>query len=267
MVIDFHAHIFPDKVAEKATDSISRFYENTPMAYRGHVDTLINSGDKIGVVAYVVHSTATKPEQVANINTYIIGECSKQKKFIGFGTLHPDCDINLQEIDRLLQNKIHGIKLHPDFQTFQFDTPKMDAVYDRLSEVGMPILVHAGDYRYDFSGPQRIANVIKKFPKLKIVAAHFGGYTQWEDSMKYLVGKRVWFDTSSTLWKLPVDKADEMIRKHGVENFFFGSDYPMWDHQDELNRFNKLTLTDSEREKILLTNALGFLDMKVEDFS
>lgn len=258
MIIDFHAHIYPEKIAEKATNSISTFY-NIPMAYNGSVEKLLESGKKINVEHYIVHSTATKPAQVTHINDFIISQCQQHKCFVGFGTVHPDFQENIEEIDRIFNSGIKGIKLHPDFQEFKFDTPKMNDVYDYLSQKEMPILVHAGDCRYDFSGPKRIAQVVKNFPKLKIVAAHFGGYTQWDEAIEYLVGKRIWFDTSSTLWKLDYPTAEKMINKHGAENFFFGTDYPMWDHCDELNRFMRLKLTDNQREKILYTNAKEFL--------
>ena len=58
-----------------------------------------------------------------------------------------------------------------------------------------------------------------------------------EKGYAYVAGGNVYFDTSSTLWKLPVEKANEMIKKHGYKKFLFGSDYPMWDHEDEFERF------------------------------
>jgi len=263
MIIDFHAHIYPEKIAEKASKSIADFY-NTSMAFDGSVENLLKSGATIDVKKYIVHSTATKPEQVIHINDYIISQCLKHDCFVGFGTLHPDFQDNISEIDRILLAGIRGIKLHPDFQKFQFDSNKMDDVYKYLSEKNMPILVHAGDYRYDFSSPKRIAAVIEKFPDLKIVAAHFGGYSEWDKSVEYLVGKRVWFDTSSTLWKLDYSTANKMLKAHGVEKFFFGTDYPMWNHKEELQRFLKLDLTPQEQEMILWKNAAEFLNLTLE---
>ena len=196
MIIDFHAHIYPEKIAEKATKSISSFYENTPMAWNGRCQELIESGKKIGVVKYIVHSTATKAEQVESINNFIIGECQKYPEFVGFGTMHPDYENFEQELERIHNAGLKGIKLHPDFQRFECDTPKMDDVYTKMAQLKMPVLFHAGDARYDFSGPKRILHVLEKHPDLIIIAAHFGGYTEWENSIKYLVGKNVYFDTS-----------------------------------------------------------------------
>jgi len=259
-IIDFHAHIFPAKIAAKATQSIGAFYE-APMRYTGSIAELLESGGKIGVEKYIVHSTATKPEQVASINDFIIGEVSRESRFIGFGTLHPDFAGADAEIDRIRTAGLRGIKLHPDFQHFAIDDEKMDAIYDRLSIEGIPVLVHAGDRRYDFSGPRRIARVLDRHPRLKFVAAHFGGYTEWDESLEILAGRELMFDTSSTLWKLPREAALEIIRRHGVSRFLFGSDFPMWDHEGELARFMALGLAQEENRAILAENAVKFLGL------
>lgn len=255
MIIDFHAHIYPEKIAEKATQAVGAFYGDAPMAWHGKPEELIQSGNKIGVVRYIVHSVATKPEQVESINNFILDACKKYPQFTGFATMHPDFENFEAELERVHKAGLRGIKLHPDFQKFQCDMPKMDAFYDKCAALKMPVLFHAGDCRYDFSGPKRIAHVLEKHPDLTVIAAHFGGYTEWKDAVKYLVGKNVYFDTSSTLWKLPLEDADKMIKAHGVDKFLFGSDFPMWDHEDELSRFNKLNLTEEEREKIFYKNA------------
>lgn len=264
-IIDFHAHIYPAKIAEKATRVIGEFYD-APMAWHGFSDELLKSGSQIGVAHYVVHSTATKPEQVESINNFIINETQIHPEFIGFGTMHPgfahpDFSAAVTELDRIKNAGLKGIKLHPDFQKFEIDTPQMDDVYDWLSNAGMPVLVHAGDCRYDFSGPKRIAHVLDKHPHLKVVAAHFGGYTEWDASFEYLAGRDVWFDTSSTLWKLPIENACRMMVKHGISRFLFGSDFPMWDHSDEMTRFNKLKLSEKDRRAVLYGNACQLLGL------
>lgn len=259
MVIDFHAHIYPVKIAEKATKAIGDFY-NAPMAWNGSTEELISSGDKIGVEKYIVHSTATKAAQVSSINDFIVGEIQKEPKFIGFGTVHPDFLDFEPEMLRIKKLGLKGIKLHPDFQYFQIDSITMDPIYEVLTSLNMPILVHAGDSRYDYSGPRRIANVLDKHPNLKVIAAHFGGYTEWDASFEYLAGREVWFDTSSSLWKLDIDTAKKIIKKHGIEKFLFGSDFPMWDHLDEMKRFEKLGLLGNDRDLVLYKNAETLLD-------
>ena len=259
MIIDFHAHIYPEKIAEKATAAVGTFYGDAPMAWHGRAQELIESGSRIGVEKYIVHSVATKAEQVESINNFIISACEKFPQFVGFATMHPDYENFDAELDRVYAAGLRGVKLHPDFQKFQCDMPQMDAVYNKCAALNIPVLFHAGDCRYDFSGPARIAHILEKHPDLIVIAAHFGGYTEWDEALKHLVGKNVYFDTSSTLWKCPLEKANKMLKEHGIEKFLFGSDFPMWDHEDEMTRFNKLDLNDTERQAILYDNGAALL--------
>ena len=257
-IIDFHAHIYPEKIAEKAVKSIGDFY-GIDMTSRGTAGSLVENGGRIGVVKYIVHSTATKPQQVVSINNYIIGEVKAERRFVGFGTLHPEFAETEAEVKRIREAGLFGIKLHPDFQAFQVDSPAMDPIYDIVAHYKMPVLFHAGDIRYDYSGPKRIAHVLDKHPDLTVIAAHFGGYTQWDDAFEYLAGRDLWFDTSSTLWKLPAKDALRIIGKHGYERFLFGSDFPMWDHESELERIFALKLPENELEAILFENGARLL--------
>lgn len=257
-IIDFHAHIYPAKIAKRATQAIGDFY-NAPISFNGSIPELIASGDKIGVDRYIVHSTATKPDQVISINDFIIGETVKEPRFTGFGTLHPDFQDIRTELERIVAKGLKGIKLHPDFQRFEVDSPKMDVVYEQIEAAGLLVLVHAGDCRYDFSGPRRIARVLDRHPGLMLIAAHFGGYTEWDESLEVLAGRDLWFDTSSTFWKIDPETANRIIVKHGTARFLFGSDFPMWSHDEELRRFLALGLSEPENSAILYGNAAALL--------
>lgn len=259
-IIDFHAHIFPEKVAAKATASIGAFYD-TGIRHSGLAADLLAQGAKIGIERYIVHSTATRSDQVVAINDFIVRESALHGEFVGFGTLHPGMAEPIAEIERIKAAGLRGIKLHPDFQRFAIDDGALDPVYDYLRG-GLPILVHAGDRRYDFSGPRRIARVLARFPGIRIIAAHFGGYSEWEGAMEYLVGKDVWFDTSSTLWKLPASEARRMMAAHGYERMLFGSDYPMWDPAEEYRGVAALGLGAEEADLVFYKNALALLGLE-----
>ena len=259
-IIDMHAHIFPDKIVEKAVKSIGGYY-GVSMARKGTVDDLIKSGSRINVCKYLVHSTATKAEQVHAINDFIAGEVKKNKCLIGFGTLHKSMENIDGEIERMRQMGLKGIKLHPEFQEFNIDDEDMFPIYE-AAQGKLPILMHMGDENKTSSSPVRLSNIMSMFPKLTVIAAHFGGYRMWDEAMEYLVGKNVYMDTSSSLFILDKNKALEIIRRHGVDKIFFGTDYPMWDHVEELERFNKLELSPNEREMILYGNAAKMLGIE-----
>jgi Predicted metal-dependent hydrolase of the TIM-barrel fold len=259
-IIDTHAHIFPDKIAEKAVDSIGRYY-GISMAGEGTVQGLIERGERIGVGKYLIHSSATQVEQVKAINDYVSSVQATDDRFIGFGTLHPDFEDAESETERIITLGLKGIKLHPEFQGFSIDDKSMMHIY-RAIEGKLPVLIHVGDENRTSSSPARLSRIMEMFPRLVVIAAHFGGYQMWDESIKYLIGKNLYMDTSSALFKLEPQKAVSMIRKHGYTRMLFGSDYPMWDHEEELERFMKLDLTEEERKAILSENAERLLKIK-----
>jgi predicted TIM-barrel fold metal-dependent hydrolase len=258
-IIDIHAHIFPDKIAEKAVYSIGKYY-GVPMRCSGTVDGLLESGRNIGVEKYIVHSSATNVEQVKTINDYVSGVTREHPELIGFATLHPDMADVPAEVDRIVKLGLKGLKLHPEFQHFSIDDDNMMPIYEAV-EGRLPVLIHMGDQNVDSSSPARLARVLDRFPGLTVIAAHFGGYSMWDLSYEYLIGRNVYMDTSSSLYFITPEKAVDMIRKHGAEKILFGSDYPMWDHKEELDRFLALDLTEEERRAILSGNARRLLSI------
>ncbi len=252
-IYDGHSHIFPQKIARKAAQAIGDFYERE-MRYSGESEMLIKSGSKINVRKYLVCSTATVPQQTSNINDFIINECREHSEFIGFGTLHPDAENMDEEIEKIISGDLKGIKIHPDFQKFNIDDEKAMNIYRKI-EGRLPILIHMGDDRYDFSKPYRLAKVLDEIPGLKVFAAHLGGYQCWDESIK-LLSKRenVIFDTSSTLAFVSVEYAKKIISEFNTDNLIFGTDFPMWDHSEELERFFALELSDDKNKKILSEN-------------
>ena len=259
-IIDAHAHIFPEKIAENATINIGHFYD-IPMDSCGISDKLIESGRKINTALYLVCSTATTPKQISHINEFIAAECDRHPEFYGFGTTHPDSDDIAADVEQIKSLGLHGVKLHPDFQEFNADSPEAFKIYEAI-EGQLPLLIHCGDNRYDYSAPERIAAIHKNFPKLKLIAAHLGGYQRWDEAEKLLRGlDGVKFDVSSSLAFLTPEKAAHIVRTYGVENCFFGSDFPMWNHEDEFGRFLKLGFTPEENRKILADNFKEFLEI------
>lgn len=256
-IIDFHAHAFPEAVAEKAVAQVGRHYSLT-MHGKGTLEDLKQSAIEAGVKHVVFHSTATKPAQVANINDWLAQRCDPM--LIGFGTLHPDYGDIEGEFDRIIRMGLKGIKLHPEFQGFYADEPKMDRIYRTIGS-RLPILIHTGDLHYDNSSPRRIANVLERFPEIRLISAHLGGHRQWEASQKHLVGKNLYMDTSSALWFMEPEKAVEIIRRHGTDRIVFGTDYPIVRHGTELDLFNRLPLSSQEKEAILYGNAARLLGL------
>lgn len=252
-ITDSHAHIFPQKIAIKASGATGEFYGVT-MHHDGMAHTLAQNLADAGIERALVCSPATTPHQVESINSFIAEKCKKYPQFFGVATLHPELSDPEAEIERIQELGLHGVKLHPDFQRFCIDDEKMFPTYRSLQEKKLPILFHTGDKRYDFSGPKRLMRVIEKFPELICIAAHFGGYSEWENARLYPKHKNLYFDTSSSLWVMESDEARYFIEHFGEDQFMFGSDFPMWTPKEELSKFLALGLSEKTNEKILNGN-------------
>lgn len=255
LIIDTHAHIFPEKLAASSVRGIGRFY-GSPCQGDGTLAGLLRGGAAAGIARFVVHSVAVTPGMVRHINEFILAaHAAHPDRIIPFAALHPDAPGLPERVAEIIAGGFLGVKLHPDMQRFRIDEPRALHML-RLLEGRLPVLIHAGDSRYDRSGPARILRLREALPDLTLICAHLGGWSEWERAAALLPGRRkLYVDTSSSLHALEPTRAAEIIRAYGVENVFFGTDYPLWTPEEELEKFRRLPLTDAERELILGNNA------------
>lgn len=256
-IIDLHAHIYPDKIAEKATHGIWGFY-NIKIDCTGTAEDLIKNGTEAGISRFLVQSVATVPHQVSSINQFIAQQCKEHSCFIGFGTIHPLLDSPSEAVEEIFSLGLRGIKLHPDTQHFNMDDEKMFPVYDMI-QGKLPVLMHCGDYRYTYSHPGRLKKVLKNFPKLTVIAAHFGGWSLWDLALEYLLDQNCYVDCSSSIMFLGRKRAREIIELYGAERVVFGTDYPMWTAQQSIEDVMSLGLRDNKLELVFSKNAKRLL--------
>ena len=260
-VIDAHAHIYPAKIADAAVHSISDFYGGVNVVHGGTAEDLLAAGKKAGVVRYLVFSCATSAKQVQSINNFIIGECQKHPEFIGVGTMHKGFEPYEEEIQRIYDQGLRGIKLHPDFQKFNLDDEDMFPIYAALEERGMFLISHIGDYRYGYSHPARLANLARRFPKMNFIGAHFAGWSLWNENRDYLNLPNVYMDTSSTMGFAGFEPARDAFKRFDHKHIFFATDFPMWDHSDELKLLAQLGLDDQTFEDVVYNNFAEFIGL------
>ena len=260
-IIDCHCHVYPHKIAEKAVASIGMFYD-VPMGQDGTAETLFKQGTEAGITDFLIHSVATTPQQVKAVNEFVKSEVDKHPgSFIGFGTLHPDSEDQEGDVEHLIELGLKGVKVHPDFIKCAVDDPRFMKIYE-IVRGRIPICMHTGDYRYDYSNPNRLKVVLESFPDLLVIGAHFGGWSMWEKASEQLYTyDNLIVDCSSSLAWITPEVAVKCVRLYGSERVLFGTDFPMWIPGEEMERFNRLKLTDEERENIFHLNAeriLGF---------
>lgn len=261
-VFDVHVHIYPDKIAEKASESIGVFYDGIRMHGDGTLKDCLRQMDEAGIERFAAHSVALTPHNVTRINSFILDAYRQHPdRIVPFAAIHPEMEDLSGAVDEMVSQGFKGVKIHPDMQKFAVDDPcvrpMMKAIAGKL-----PLLIHCGDYRYDYDGPQRILNLHEQVPNLQMICAHFGGWGEWDRAAKLLPGHGgLVVDTSSSLYRWPAEDAVKMIRAIGSKNVLFGTDYPMWNPKEEIERFMRLNLTEEERADILWNNAARLLKL------
>jgi len=262
MIIDFHIHVFPDKVAPyvirdlKEKGDLHAYSDGTVKGLSAYMD-----GTALDYV--VAMGVAIRPDLVTRTNDWLMG--LTDPRVLPFGSVHPDYPKPADEVERLRQNGIRGIKFHSPFQNFSPDENRMMPIYEAMGD-DMVAFFHVGaglvkESKPVLATPASMVNVMGNFPKLKIVAAHFGGYKVLEEAERYLIGKDLYLDTAWApgLKGLDKDEVVRIIRKHGCEKIVFGSDCPTADPVSEIQYIDSLKLNEAEKEFILGANGRALL--------
>lgn len=255
--IDAHCHIYPEKIAAKAVAGTDKFYDGINSVGTGTVEDMLNRGTAAGVDRFVVQSVATTPKQVKSINEFIALKVSEYPdRLTGLGTLHPDSEDIKGDISHLLDLGLKGVKLHPDIQAFKMDDYRCLKIYEICEEKGLPILMHTGDSRFDYSNPNRLLPILEIYTGLTVVGAHLGGWSVWEEACDKCGGKpNLYVDCCSCFPFIDSGRVLNLIRRYGAERVLFGTDYPMWSPKKELEKLLSLGLDEKEKRYILNINA------------
>mgnify|MGYP000923617972 CR=1 FL=1 len=249
-IIDAHCHVYPQAIAAKAVANIGSFYD-VAMYGSGTAENLLASGINCGIAQYLIFSVATTPHQTKSINEFIAKVASENPQMKGLGTIHPDSNDILGEINHLKELGLLGLKMHHDFQNTPADDPQCMKIYEICAAKHLPVLLHTGDKRYDYSNPNRIKNILRAFPDLTLIGAHFGGWSIWDKAPRELAEyPNFYVDSSSSFYALNPQTAREIIYAYGSERILFGSDYPMWNAANDLNYLLSLGLAPAELENI-----------------
>ena len=280
MIIDIHTHTFPDKIAAATLDKLKHLSHTIPFT-DGTAVGLAASMARAGVDRSVVMPVATSPRQVPHVNdaSARMNELGAQTGVLSFGCMHPDFDGWKEELARVRDLGLKGIKLHPQYQDTDFDDPRYLRILDRCGELGLVVLTHAGlDIGMpgkDNCAPEMVARALAQVGPVKLVLAHMGGWRQWDRVEALLPGTGVYLDTSFSLGEItPLDDGhyrpgdlpllDEaaflrMVRRFGPDRVLFGTDSPWDDQGAALARLRALPLESAELDAILGGNAQELL--------
>lgn len=261
VLVDFHAHAFPDAVAERAVSALTGA-AGIQASLDGTVAGLLSAMDQEGVDWSVVASIATKPEQFPRILDWSLQIASP--RLVPFASIHPRDPLAVPRITEIAERGLRGVKLHPYYQDFVLDDESLFPLYAKIQELGLVLLVHAGfDIAYPRvrqCDPLRTLRLIQKFPDLRLIAAHLGGWEDWDAVEELLIGKPVYLDTAYSIEVLGAERARRMLLAHPPEFLLFGSDSPWEALSRSIAAVTQLELPPELERRILGENAVALLN-------
>ena len=262
--IDFHVHAFADKIAHRTIEALSETAWVKP-ATDGTLADTEQTMQRWGVDGFVLLSIATKPSQHLVCNNWAASV--KSSHVFPFGSVHPDGEDVMQELERIKSLGLYGIKLHPDYQHFFVDEPKMFPIYQKCGELGLPIIFHAGLDPVSPSEihctPEMAAFILDKYPDTTMIMAHLGGNAMWDEVETTLAGRfgNLYMDTALVGSFVEEEQLARIIEKHGADKILLASDCP-WDTTDKtIEKLRRIGLTPAQERMIFAENAERLLGL------
>ncbi len=259
--IDFHTHAFPDQIAPMAIQALEK-KGNVKAYLDGTIDGLITSMDRAGIERSVVCSIATRPEQFQPIFDW--SQSISSTRIIPLPSIHPQDPLAVERLGEIKDQGFIGLKMHPYYQDFFLDDPKLLDLYRQISDLDLLLVMHTG---YDIgyprirrADPKRILRVLQEVPKLQLITTHLGGWDEWTDVRNLLTGKPIYMEISFALDFLDQIRLRELIENHPPEFILLGTDSPWADQATTLKMLEKLGLEADLFNRITRTNGLRLLD-------
>jgi len=256
-IIDFHTHAFPDALAPSAMRTLLAQAPGIKAYLDGTVGALLRSMDEIGIEKSVICCIATKPQQF----TAILRWCRDvgSERLIPFPSVHPADPDMIEHIRLIKAQDFLGVKMHPFYQDFYAAEDRMLPFYEEVSRQGLLLVMHTGfdiafprDRRAD---PETLLRISKTFSQLRLVTTHLGGWQQWEEVSRHLLGRRIYMEISFAVQDLSRSVAREMLMNHPEEYLLFGTDSPWTDQRETLSLLEGLRLPSSRLDRLLSRNA------------
>lgn len=267
MIVDFHTHVFPDRIAPQTIDFLAK-KGGIPPFTDGTVAGLLQRMEEADVSLSVTLPVLTNPDKFESVNTYAM-EINrhfegKPRRLLSFAAIHPCCTDIESKVAWIADNGFLGIKLHPDYQETFFDSEGYLRILCAAKQHDLIVLTHAG-VDCGFYGmpqrctPERARRVIDAVPYGKLVLAHLGGIDCYSDVLELLCGCNVYLDTAFVLRFTGEDRFKEILKRHGEDRLLFASDCPWSTPAADIATLRSFGLEKATLDKLFFQNAKKLL--------
>ncbi len=257
-IFDIHTHVFPDKIAPAALAHLQEKSYGIPVFTAGTAIDLQQKALEAGYSGWLNCPVVTNPRQMRSVNDW--AATWNVWPHLSLGGIHPAAEDADRELYRIKELGLYGVKLHPEYQEFFLLEKRMERLWSICEKLSLPVLIHAGQ-DIGFQGPVHshpadFAELARRHPALVIICAHLGGWREWDDVERHLVGQPVFLDTSfAKMYMQEQEQFKRIIVNHGSEKILYGTDSPWSNLHDAIAEIVLLGFSPAEQENIFWRNA------------
>jgi uncharacterized protein len=178
-IVDAHTHFLPERMMRRVwahfTEGSPLIGREWPIAYRWDEPRRVEHLRAMGVRRFSALAYAHRPDMAADLNDWTLSFAERVPECLPSMTFYPEKGV-MAYVDDALTRGARVAKVHLQVGGYDPNDPLLDAVWDRLSDVGLPVVVHAGSgpVPAGYTGPEPFGEVLRRFPRLVAVIAHMG---------------------------------------------------------------------------------------------
>lgn len=234
------------------------------------VDDLIDRMNLMGIKKSIIMSSLSINYDMVGGNAQINEIIGKYPRLYGYVYVNPNyIDLSLLEVEKYISNKkFVGIKFHPEYTSFPFNSPYNNKLFDYIEKINKPIIVHTWPFaehggQSPCGTPKIVTEVARARPNLKIIAGHMGG-PAWREMVNLAKGVSNLWVTHISSWG-DVDKIAYAIKELGADKVLFGSGMMEGNGISQLGALQDTDLNEDERHKFYYQNAMDLFQLEELD--
>jgi uncharacterized protein len=259
-IIDFHVHLFPDRLFDAIWKHFSEVYQ-WDVLHRLYYRECIAYLKMHGVSRIVYSNYAHKAGVAETLNHWNLQILEENEDLFCFAAFHPDDPKGLAMAENVLSHpRVVGIKLQLLVQRFFPDDSRLYPLYEMIMEKNKRILFHVGTgpagNRY--VGVDNFKKLLRRYPDLPANVAHMGGFEYRAFFDLLTAHKNLYFDTSFSFLPragLLFDLGNECLEQN-KDRIVYGSDFPnvVFPREDEIHYLLSSNLSDAFYRKVFFEN-------------
>lgn len=263
-VVDAHVHVFPDSLFSAIWEWFDR--NAWKVRYRLRAADVVSFLVSRGIRNIVALQYAHKPGVSRELNRFMAELCERLPMVSGLASVFPGEADSAAILQEAFQSGLAGVKLHAHVQCFDMNSPEMNIIYKTCSDWGKPLVMHAGREPkspayacdpYQICSAEKLENVLKAFPALKICVPHLGfdEHRTYQGLMERY--DNLWLDTAMVMTDFFPGYTAPDLSAFRKDRILYGTDFPnipfAWDR--ELKEIVKARLPERNLERLLGKNA------------